>query len=157
MWKFHLNKREFLSYKWGVPHLAGYPDPMIEMLNDNPGLKSRFPNMYHFDDYTVDELMLIAESYLYNNNYSITDEAKSALRHIVKNAYNLRDNKFGNGRYVTSLLENEVIPNLASRLISMNALEQTGRLSIIEKNDVPLLQTTVTSISAMIMTWHSKE
>ena len=32
--------------------LAGYPDKMETLLNQNPGLRSRFPNRLHFMDYT---------------------------------------------------------------------------------------------------------
>jgi len=121
--------------------LAGYPEPMTKMLNKNPGMKSRFPNEYHFDDYTSDELMQIADLYLTDNNFTITEEAKAALHRTVKNAYNLRDEKFGNGRYIVSLMENEIIPNMASRLIATSVIEPIEKINLIEKSDVPQLQT----------------
>ena len=119
--------------------LSGYPDLMTQMLNKNPGMRSRIPNIYHFDDYNPDELMLIAESYLSTNAFDIADDAKSALRREVERAYNQRDEKFGNGRYIVSLLENEVIQNLATRLMAKGAFD-VERISLIEKCDVPLLQ-----------------
>jgi SpoVK/Ycf46/Vps4 family AAA+-type ATPase len=117
--------------------MAGYTQPMIDMLNDNPGLKSRLPNVYHFDDYTVNELMDIADRYLLTNRYAITDDARAALRRTVELAYNTRDHKFGNGRYIISLLENEVIQNLASRLVAADALNRANSIAIIEKADIP--------------------
>ena len=41
--------------------VAGYPKEMKAMINSNPGLKSRFRNYYHFDDYTPNELVEIAK------------------------------------------------------------------------------------------------
>ena len=142
--------------------LAGYPEPMTYMLNKNPGLKSRFPNVYHFDDYNLDELMQIADLYLTDNHFTITDEAKAALQRTVGNAYNLRDEKFGNGRYITTLLENEVIPNMASRLITTGVLEPAEQLNRIEKSDVPQLQTewqedTTANLDAMVGLPHLKK
>jgi hypothetical protein len=40
---------------------AGYPKEMQEFTNFNPGLKSRFKYYFHFEDYTPDELIKIAE------------------------------------------------------------------------------------------------
>ena len=41
--------------------LAGYSDDMRNFLNQNAGLESRFPNIIEFEDYSTDELLLIAE------------------------------------------------------------------------------------------------
>ena len=37
--------------------MAGYPDEMEELIASNPGLRSRFPKVIHFPDYTTDELL----------------------------------------------------------------------------------------------------
>lgn len=41
--------------------LAGYKHEMEYFLNTNPGLRSRFPIQIDFPDYTIDELLQIAE------------------------------------------------------------------------------------------------
>ena len=41
--------------------LAGYEEEMQEFLKTNSGLKSRFQNVVHFEDYSVDEMYAIAE------------------------------------------------------------------------------------------------
>ena len=117
-------------------------------------MKSRFPNVYHFDDYNTDELMQIADSYLTANSFTITEEARDVLRHHVERAYNMRDSKFGNGRYIISLLENEVLQNVASRVMASTVFE-ADRIHVIEKCDVPQLHITfqedkMANLNAMI-------
>lgn len=58
--------------------LAGYPAPMKGLLSCNPGLDSRIPetNRYYFDDYSVDELMQIADLYCKRKCYQLTTEAR---------------------------------------------------------------------------------
>lgn len=62
--------------------LAGYPAPMKGLLSCNPGLDSRIPetNRYYFDDYSVDELMQIADLYCKRKCYQLTTEARKALQ-----------------------------------------------------------------------------
>ena len=44
--------------------LAGYTKEMDAMLDSNPGLRSRFPYRYQFDDYDAAQLMEIARHLL---------------------------------------------------------------------------------------------
>jgi len=39
--------------------VAGYTEQMHDFIDTNPGLKSRFTQTIHFDDYTPDELTQI--------------------------------------------------------------------------------------------------
>ena len=99
--------------------LAGYPDEMRRMFDMNPGLKSRIPdsNIYVFDDYNDGELMRIAENYLERNQYTLTGEAHEALTLRLRSDYEQRDKSFGNARHVVNMIETDILPAMAARVI----------------------------------------
>lgn len=121
--------------------LAGYPAPMKEMLRGNPGLDSRIPesNRYYFDDYNVDELMQMADLYRSRRGYEMTAEARRALFEVVRRAYQTRDETFGNGRYIDTLLSEQVILHMAYRLSEIPK-PTAAQLVTIEKEDIPCLE-----------------
>ena len=51
--------------------LAGYPEPMEELLRSNPGLGSRFNTQLVFDDYTPADLGRIFERMCQANHYEL--------------------------------------------------------------------------------------
>lgn len=52
--------------------LAGYPNEMEMFMEANTGLPSRFPIQLDFQDYTTDELILIAHKMAAERDYIIT-------------------------------------------------------------------------------------
>ena len=54
--------------------LAGYSNEMREFLKNNSGLKSRFPNIIDFPDYTPQEMYKIAAELAKSNDYIIAEE-----------------------------------------------------------------------------------
>lgn len=118
--------------------LAGYPREMKAMLEANPGLNSRLPesNRYYFDDYSVDELMQIADLYCKKYQYILTDEARKALYSVVRRAYSVKDDTFGNGRYIETLLGNEVLPAMSARVCTIQS-PTVKDLSTIIRDDIP--------------------
>ena len=117
--------------------IAGYTEPMTRLLEQNAGLKSRIPeqNRFHFDDYTVDELMEIAELFCRQNGYVLSDDARAKVRERVEREYGLRDNKFGNARFVTNLFKIEIIPAFSKRVNKMDDVTITD-LTLIKGADV---------------------
>jgi hypothetical protein len=91
---------------------------MTRLLEQNAGLKSRIPeqNRFRFDDYTVEELMQIADLFCTQNGYELSDEARAKVRERVEREYGMRDNKFGNARFVNNLFKIEVIPAFSLRV-----------------------------------------
>ena len=90
---------------------AGYTKEMEEFLKTNPGLTSRVPNKFVFEDYTPDEIVKIGLLGLHNAAYEV-DEA--AYADLVKNNYSLTSDH-SNGRWVRNLNE-ELIMVMSERL-----------------------------------------
>ncbi len=86
--------------------VAGYPDPMVAFIAQNPGLASRFTTTIEFDDYTDDELLAILDSIATGSDYELTDEAHQCVQGIFEAT--LRTSAFGNGRFSRNLFEHAV-------------------------------------------------
>jgi SpoVK/Ycf46/Vps4 family AAA+-type ATPase len=93
--------------------LAGYPHEMNELLESNPGLRSRFKKFFLFPDYSTQEVLEIIVAYAELFQYQLTEEAKNLL--LAK--FEMEDYK-GNGRFATNLVD-EMIQAQASRLMDM--------------------------------------
>ena len=114
---------------------AGYPKPMKNFIDRNPGMKSRIAFHVSFDDYSTDELCEITKLMLSKNNMEITDAAMDKLKRNYEEACKSTD--FGNGRFVRSQLE-EAGMNLAQRLMKMNPDDITEKqLITLEECDIP--------------------
>lgn len=86
---------------------AGYPDKMEELFDRNAGLKSRVPIKIAFKDYGVDELVRIAELEAKKRGFTISNEARSVIKGLYKDA--LTDPKAGNGRFARSSVESAIL------------------------------------------------
>lgn len=97
---------------------AGYADRMQDFLSMNPGLRSRVPNVFHFEDYTPQEIAEIGISTLHADDYAVDE---NAYRRAVP-AYYRQTNDNSNGRWVRNLNQ-ELIAMLAHRV--MESMEAT--------------------------------
>ncbi|GAA2490862.1 AAA family ATPase [Terrabacter carboxydivorans] len=86
--------------------VAGYPDPMVGFIAQNPGLASRFTTTIEFDDYSDDELLAILDSIAGGSDYEVTGEARTRVRHQLEATP--RTPAFGNGRFSRNLFEHAV-------------------------------------------------
>lgn len=118
--------------------LTGYTEPMLKMLECNPGLASRVPvqNHYIFEDYTAEQLELIADKYLGDNQYAICDDARELLRRLLRHDCEHRDENFGNARHVLNLLETGVLPAMAERVVALKR-PSVSDLTTICAADIP--------------------
>jgi hypothetical protein len=83
--------------------VAGYPDPMVVFIAQNPGLASRFRTTIEFADYTDEELLDIFTSLASGADYDVTEGCLDRFRMIL--ASTPRGSTFGNGRFARNLLE----------------------------------------------------
>lgn len=116
--------------------VAGYTNLMDAFLESNPGLRSRFSNFIHFDDYTADEMMEILRRNLADQEYRLSGEAeKKAFQMMQARVANKPDN-FANARDVRNFMEH-AISNQASRIVKLeNAGTDKVILETIEAEDL---------------------
>ena len=113
--------------------LAGYSKEMEDFLEANSGLKSRFPNIIDFPDYTGEELLAIAHITAKSKGYSIAGDAEKPLLDFF-NATQLNDaREAGNGRLVRNKIE-EAILNQSRRLVA----EPDADMSLLMAGDFEL-------------------
>jgi len=117
--------------------VAGYPTEIQEMINSNPGLKSRFKYYFHFDDYTPLELMQIAGYAAEKKKVSLSPDALKILEVELMRSYRKRDRTFGNARFVHSVIDEAKI-NMGIRVMKqLNEKEpDLNLLSTIEEVDI---------------------
>ncbi len=97
--------------------LAGYPEEMDEFLYLNPGLRSRFPIIVDFPDYTVDELIKIAQIITERKQYELSKSAEDKLRRHLQELKHANSKNFSNGRYIRNVME-DAIRRHALRLVA---------------------------------------
>ncbi len=113
--------------------LAGYSNEMEEFLSSNSGLKSRFPNLINFPDYTGEELVAISHSIAKSKGYMIDEDADTSLLSYFNAVQALRPSDAGNGRLARNKIE-EAILNQSRRLVA----EPDGDLSLLLSQDFDL-------------------
>ncbi len=117
--------------------VAGYPKEMESFLNSNPGLKSRFRNYFHFEDYTPDELSRIAEFAAEKKGVVISDGAAIELKKVLTDAFRKRDKTFGNARFAFALIDEAKI-NLGTRVMKDPNLEKLTKTQLSTLMDVDI-------------------
>ncbi len=110
--------------------LAGYRQEMHQFIETNPGLRSRFPIIIEFDDYSIDELLDIATLMLHKRQYKLSPEAKDKLARILFERYQFQPQNFGNARLVRNLIERS-IRKQAVRLVNEKNLSREQLMLIL--------------------------
>lgn len=100
--------------------LAGYSAPMEDFLETNPGLRSRFPIIIRFPDYTTFELFRIAEQMLQQREYQLSKAARRKLLAMIEELKRTDSVNFGNARTIRNIIE-KAIRKQAVRLVNLNS------------------------------------
>ena len=98
--------------------VAGYTDQMHDFIDSNPGLKSRFTQTIHFDDYNPDELTQIFVNLAKGKNFTVDDNTRNAIHRQFEQLYLRRDKNFGNAREARRIFD-AAVEKQSQRLVSL--------------------------------------
>ena len=122
------NQREDL-----VVILAGYKDRMDEFFRSNPGMRSRVAHHLDFPDFSLDELMQIAEIMLDQQKYYFDDPARQAFRAYIERRMALPD--FANARSIRNAID-RIKLRQANRIYSGGGTVTKEELGRIDAADI---------------------
>ena len=97
--------------------VAGYTDQMHDFIDTNPGLKSRFTQTIHFDDYTPDELTEIFINLAKGKNFTVDADTQGAIHRQFEQLYLRRDKNFGNAREARRIFD-QAVEKQSQRLVA---------------------------------------
>jgi probable Rubsico expression protein CbbX len=113
--------------------LAGYKDRMDTFFQSNPGFHSRIGHHLDFPDYTLDELMAIAELMIRRQHYTFDAESRQAFREYLM--LRMKQPHFANARSVRNGLD-RIKLRQANRLIAGGGLISREDLARLDAADV---------------------
>ncbi len=114
--------------------LAGYPEPMENLLCTNPGLASRFGRTLTFADYSPVELCRIFQTFCQRDHYELPGTTRAHLLDGFAWHYAQRNERFGNGRLARNLYEAS-LRRLASRLAKGKQVTKADLITL-QHNDL---------------------
>ena len=113
--------------------LAGYKDRMNTFFQSNPGFHSRVGHHLDFPDYTLDELMAIAELMLKRQHYTFDAASRAAFREYF--VLRMRQPHFANARSVRNALD-RIKLRQANRLIAAGGTVSREDLARLDAADI---------------------
>ena len=121
--------------------VAGYPEPMQEFLESNPGLRSRFNKYFRFEDYTAEELSEIFNALCERSGYKADAACRWYVRSYFAERYENRGENYANARDVRNFFEIAVV-NQANRLATDMDLtnEELATLVLDDVKDIAMDQ-----------------
>ena len=118
--------------------VAGYTEPMERFIGSNPGLRSRFTRMLHFQDYTPSEMVQMFHAMCQASSLQLAPGTEQPLLALFSGMHAGRDEGFGNGRAVRTVFE-RTIERQAERLMD----DQEASTRIVTAADIPTMRSTV--------------
>jgi Holliday junction resolvasome RuvABC ATP-dependent DNA helicase subunit len=116
--------------------VAGYTNKMNAFLASNPGLRSRFPRVISFPDYSRDELCEIFTRTANQNKFVVSESAAAILRVGFEKLVQNKGPNFANARDVRNIFE-RAISMQANRIGSLTSIDEV-ELTAITTQDINL-------------------
>src|SRR5216684_571599 len=113
--------------------LAGYKNRMETFFSSNPGFSSRIAHHLDFPDYTLDELLAIAQLMLAEQMYRFSPEALSAFEAYLQRRMQMP--RFSNARSVRNAIDRARLRQ-ANRLFAKGGKISKTDLMTIESEDI---------------------
>jgi probable Rubsico expression protein CbbX len=113
--------------------LAGYRDRMDTFFQSNPGFHSRVAHHIDFPDYSLDELVRIAELMVEQQQYKFDDGSRTAFREYLE--LRLAQPHFANARSVRNAIDRAKLRQ-ANRLLVQGGRVPRDELARIDESDV---------------------
>jgi probable Rubsico expression protein CbbX len=113
--------------------LAGYKERMNTFFQSNPGFHSRIGNHLDFPDYSLDELMAIAELMVRRQHYTFDEKSRAAFREYL--ILRISQPHFANARSVRNALD-RIKLRQASRLIARGGQVSREELARLDAGDI---------------------
>jgi len=113
--------------------LAGYKERMDTFFQSNPGFHSRVGNHLDFPDYTLEELMEIAELMVHRQHYDFDAAPRASFRDYL--VLRMRQPHFSNARSVRNALD-RIKLRQANRLIAARGLVSREDLARLDAADI---------------------
>jgi probable Rubsico expression protein CbbX len=122
------NQREDL-----VVVLAGYRERMETFFQSNPGFRSRIAHHIEFPNYTLDELIAIAELMVRQQQYSFDTDSRQAFAEYL--ALRIQQPHFANARSVRNAID-RIKLRQANRLLRQGGSIPRAELARIDADDI---------------------
>ncbi len=115
---------------------AGYEKEMYDFLNINPGIASRIGYTFHFEDYTVDELVQMFDVKMKKAGFEYDAEVLESVREIC--AHFSQKKNYGNGRFVGKIIQKVILKHAGRDITNDN-------IKWIVKEDLPSVEELVST------------
>ena len=97
---------------------AGYTDDMEKLLQQNPGMKSRVPNVFNFEDYSAADIAAIGRLQLRGKQMQFDQPSTEALYNQLIQEHYENSNDHSNGRWIRN--QNDLLLRQIAVAISQN-------------------------------------
>ena len=111
--------------------VAGYPEPMAQLFEADPGWKSRFTSQIHFEDYEPSEIAQITRQMCKEQGFTLHPDLEENLQAILTRLRDLEGRDFANGRSVRNFF-GTLVTHRNSRLIANEDDVKEGKIDPFE-------------------------